>query len=277
MSFLDRLLQSRRIVTKVLLFVVPLILLIAGVGLAGFYTARMLNGHMTVTRATIENIGDFERLQAALLGFAAHPQADTLAQLNQTIDRQEKGVATLESLLMSDGDRERVEPVRQTAPALRQATAGLWEIERKVTRTEQALESGVDDIRMLASSVDAQIANVRKESESKERFAKGALFDAFVLKSISTRIQNVQDAIKDVTSDETVVKATQTYLGLLQKEFVKLEGRATSKVARMLDGAKSEADGLQTLLASDRPAAEKAPAARQSLQKLLSLRETFMA
>ncbi|MGN7293535.1 methyl-accepting chemotaxis protein [Rhizobium sp. SAFR-030] len=277
MSFLDRLLQSRRIVTKVLLFVVPLILLIAGVGLAGFYTARMLNGHMTVTRATIENIGDFERLQAALLGFAANPQADTLAQLNQTIDRQEKGVATLESLLMSDGDRERVEPVRQTAPALRQATAGLWEIERKVTRTEQALESGVDDIRMLASSVDAQIANVRKESESKERFAKGALFDAFVLKSISTRIQNVQDAIKDVTSDETVVKATQTYLGLLQKEFVKLEGRATSKVARMLDGAKSEASGLQTLLSSDRPAAEKAPAARQSLQKLLSLRETFMA
>ena len=32
MSFIDRLLQSRRIVTKVLLFVVPLVLLIAGVG-----------------------------------------------------------------------------------------------------------------------------------------------------------------------------------------------------------------------------------------------------
>ncbi|UIY30903.1 hypothetical protein LZK73_11270 [Neorhizobium galegae] len=63
MSFIDRLLQSRRIVTKVLLFVIPLVLLIAGVGLAGYYTASMLNGHMTVTRATIENIGDFENLR----------------------------------------------------------------------------------------------------------------------------------------------------------------------------------------------------------------------
>ena len=36
MSFIDRLLQSRRIVTKVLLFVIPLVLLIAGVGLAGW-------------------------------------------------------------------------------------------------------------------------------------------------------------------------------------------------------------------------------------------------
>ena len=70
MSFIDRILQGRKIVTKVLLFVVPLVLLIAGVGLAGYYTANMLNGHMTVTRATIENIADFDHLQSVLQDFS---------------------------------------------------------------------------------------------------------------------------------------------------------------------------------------------------------------
>ena len=35
MFFIDRLLQSRRIVTKVLIFVIPLVVLIAGIGLVG--------------------------------------------------------------------------------------------------------------------------------------------------------------------------------------------------------------------------------------------------
>ncbi len=67
-SSLIRLLQSRRIVTKVLISVIPLVVLIAGVGLVGYHTANILNGHMTVTRATIENISDFENLQAAFAG-----------------------------------------------------------------------------------------------------------------------------------------------------------------------------------------------------------------
>ncbi|WP_137131288.1 methyl-accepting chemotaxis protein [Rhizobium sp. FY34] len=276
MSFLDRLLQSRRIVTKVLLFVVPLILLIAGVGLAGFYTARMLNGHMTVTRATIENIGDFERLQADLLGFLASPSQVSLKTLNDSIQNQDDGVKALDGLLATEGDRARIAVVAQTAPAIRERVAALWEIERKMTRTEQAMEAGVDDIRMLASSVDAQIATVRKEAEGKERFAKGALFDAYVLKTVARRMENVQEAIQNVPSDATVVKATGTYVAVLQKEFAKVEGKASSKVLRMLDAVKTQAKTIETLLASDQPLPEKAQATRDAVQALMPMRDVFM-
>ena len=95
MSFVDRLLQRRKIVTKVLLFVVPLVLLIAGVGMAGFYTAETLNGHMTVTRATIENIGDFEDLQSSLQAFTEAPSDQTVATLRSSIARQADGVGIL--------------------------------------------------------------------------------------------------------------------------------------------------------------------------------------
>ena len=126
MSFIDRLLQSRRIVTKVLLFVIPLVLLIAGVGLAGYYTSNMLNGHMTVTRATIENIGDFERLQTVLQDFSEQPDEATLAALNDGIDRQEKGVQVLGGLLVSEADRQRIDAVATLAPAMRRHTETLW-------------------------------------------------------------------------------------------------------------------------------------------------------
>ena len=212
MSFLDRLLQSRRIVTKVLLFVVPLILLIAGVGLAGFYTARMLNGHMTVTRATIENIGDFERLQASLLGFLAQPSSASLKALNDALAEQEKGISVLEGLVITPEDRQRLSVVQQTAPALKQSTAGLWEIERKTTRTEQTMEASVDEIRALAGAVSAQFETVRKEGESKEKFAKGALFDAYALRTTAARMDSLFDAVKNITNDEALPRAAVTYI-----------------------------------------------------------------
>ncbi|MBP2549333.1 methyl-accepting chemotaxis protein [Neorhizobium galegae] len=275
MSFLDRLLQSRRIVTKVLLFVVPLILLIAGVGLAGFYTARMLNGHMTVTRATIENIGDFEELQADLLGFFADSSSANLASLREGIDRLGKGVTTLDGLQLSDADRGRLEVVRQTAPALQQQTAALWEIRRKMTRAEQAMEAGVDGIRAQASSVNAQITTVRQEAESKERFAKGALFDAFVLKTVDRHIENIVDAIRGVAEDDTTIKAASAYLGVLQKQFPKLEGRGTTKSARMVDGVKLQVQKLQELIAGPLPAPEKAAAVRAAVAAFAPVQEVF--
>lgn len=276
MSFLDRMLQSRRIVTKVLLFVVPLILLIAGVGLAGFYTARMLNGHMTVTRATIENIGDFERLQASLLGFLAKPSSDNLKVLNESIAVQEKGVSALESLVAGPEDRQRLAIVQQTAPSLKQATAGLWEIERKTTRTEQMMEASVDDLRALAGTVSAQFETVRKEGEGKEKFAKGALFDAYALKTAAARMDTLFDAVKSISSDEALPRASVTYIGVLRKDLPKLEAKATTKALSSLSTLKDKLTAIENIAKGDQPAAEKAAAIREALASLQSVRDTYL-
>lgn len=276
MSFLDRLLQSRKIVTKVLLFVVPLILLIAGVGLAGFYTARMLNGHMTVTRATIENIGDFEKLQASLLGFLAKPTSDTLKTLNESISTQDKGVKTLEALVVTPEDRQRLDVVVATAPALKTASEGLWDLERKMTRLEQSMESGVDDVRTLAGSVSSQFETVRKEGESKEKFAKVALFDAYVLKTIAARIDSLADAVKNAPEDSILPRAAGTYLGVLQKDLPKLEARSSSKVMRQLDELKAKMASIDQLIKGDLPATDKAIAIRDAVAALQKLRDTYL-
>lgn len=276
MSFLDRLLQSRRIVTKVLLFVVPLILLIAGIGLAGFYTARMLNGHMTVTRATIENIGDFERLQASLLGFLAKPSSDSLKVLNNAISEQEKGVVVLEGLVITPEDRQRLTLVQQTAPLLKESTAGLWEIERKTTRAEQTMEGSVDELRALAGAVNAQFETVRKEGEGKEKFAKGTLFDAYALKTAAARLDTLFDAVKSISNDEALPRATVTYIGVLRKDLPKLEAKATTKALSSLSSLKDKLTAIENIAKGDQPAAEKANAIREGLASLQSIRDTYL-
>src|ERR1700754_3232493 len=130
MFFIDRLLQSRRIVTKVLIFVVPLVVLIAGVGLVGYHTANILNGHMTVTRATIENISDFENLQAALQEFTTSPSDETRKGLSDKIDAQEAGVQRLSGLL-SDDQRAKISTVGDLAAKMRDQATALWNIKLK--------------------------------------------------------------------------------------------------------------------------------------------------
>ena len=93
MSLIDRSLQRLRIVTKVLLFVVPLVVLIAGIGLVGYFTASTLNGHMTVTRETINNLSDFQALRSGLQNFIDNPADETRATLSERIDAQEIGRA----------------------------------------------------------------------------------------------------------------------------------------------------------------------------------------
>ncbi|MGK9050802.1 methyl-accepting chemotaxis protein [Neorhizobium petrolearium] len=262
MSFIDRLLQSRRIVTKVLLFVVPLVLLIAGVGLAGYYTASMLNGHMTVTRATIENIGDFENLQSVLQEFASKPDDASLAALREGIDRQENGVEVLEGLLVTDGDRERIAVVTGLAPKLRADTDALWAIKQRRDENAKALDYNVDDIRVIATGVADQVANVRKQFDGKEKFAKGMVLEAYAYKAIAEQIGELRNSVRETGTDDGAISTADMYLGILAKTFEEVQSFLTPNGAKQLKPIRDAIDGMGDLIKSDRPVSEKAQAIR---------------
>ncbi len=256
--FIDRLLQRRKIVTKVLLFVVPLVLLIAGVGLAGYYTANTLNGHMTVTRATIENIGDFERLQASLQEFSTTPADNTLSALKSDIDAQEKGVGVLEGLLANDGDRERVAPVVGLAPAMRIHADALWAVKTMRDETDRTMDVAMTELRALGSEVEDQVGALRKQAEGKERFAKGMLIEAFAYNAIAERIADLRDAMQRAEGDDAAINTAKLYLGPLEEEFTKVKAMVSEKVFKAFDPARKSAADLAATLATDVPLKEKA-------------------
>ncbi|PWE56622.1 methyl-accepting chemotaxis protein [Metarhizobium album] len=273
MFFIDRLLQSRRIVTKVLLFVVPLVVLITGVGVVGYYTANMLNGHMTVTRATIENIGDFENLQAALLNFTGAPNEESRQALLETIDKQEAGIGVLQGLLSTPEQRAQVESVTGLAPRMRDQAAALWTIKLQRDGIDTEMGSELASLRDYGEAAKKQVDVVRKEFSDKEAFAKGLLYDAAAFKALSDRMGKLRAAVQMESSAGKQVKTAGTYLVALTKEIgqgekiVSEKGRASVKTVKDIvgkveavlqggdaDDAKSAA--LAALLA-DFPAIEK--------------------
>ncbi|MFN7024701.1 MAG: methyl-accepting chemotaxis protein [Pseudorhizobium sp.] len=270
MSFIDRLLQRRRIVTKVLLFVVPLVLLIAGVGLAGYYTSNMLNGHMTVTRATIENIADFDHLQSVLQEFQEQPDEATLAALAQGIDRQQKGVAVLQGLLVSDEDRQRIRAVTDLAPAMRQRADALWTIKQQRDENRAEIAKQLSAVKDLSAGVNQRLGNLRKKFEGQERFAKSALFESFAYKSIAERIENLRDGVRNSSSDEGTAKAAETQAKALMAEFDVVKSLVSDKVMQGMHPIRDAADRLVELAAGDAAAADKAQALRVGASAFMS-------
>jgi methyl-accepting chemotaxis protein len=277
MSFIDRLLQGRRIVTKVLLFVVPLVLLIAGVGLAGYYMANMLNGHMTVTRATIENIGDFDNLQTVLQDFAAEPDASSLAALKAGIDRQEKGVDALEGLLVTDGDRQRIATVAALAPALRADVDALWAIKQKRDENAASLDFNVEDIRTIATGVADQVANVRKLFDGKEKFAKGMVLEAHAFKAIAEQIDAFRSAVRGTHSDELAISTADRHLGTIVKTFEEVQHFLTTSGSKQLQPVRDAVDSMAAIIKGGQPALEKAQAIRLAAMGFMRLQTEMEA
>ncbi len=265
MSLIDRLLQSRKIVTKVLLFVVPLILLIAGVGLAGYYTASTLNGHMTVTRATIENIGDFENVQGALQSFTDEPGEASRAALKAAIDRQDKGVKALDALIVAPGDRERLAAIDGLAETMHQKADMLWAIKQKRDSSAASISAQTTKIVALGGAIEQRIVDIRKQFEGRERFAKSAVLESFAFKTILDRITNMQKAVGGSFSDDGVVQSAALYIDPLIKEFENVRPLVAAKVMKGLDPILKAAVDLQQVAASAGDVAAKSQQVRDAM------------
>ncbi|ENN89263.1 methyl-accepting chemotaxis sensory transducer [Rhizobium freirei PRF 81] len=270
MFFIDRLLQGRRIVTKVLIFVVPLVVLIAGVGLVGYHTANILNGHMTVTRATIENISDFENLQAALLEFTAAPSEDTRQALSGKIDAQEQGVHRLSGLL-SDDQRAKIVPVSELAAKMRTQQATLWSIRQKQDADVEAIRKSVQGVEVAAKAAGKQIDIIRKDFNDKETFAKELLYDAAAYKGLSEKMSNLRIQVQMAADPAEEISDARTYADAILKQVSVSKALVSKRGAGLVSNASEAADKLDAVLKGSGTPDQKVEAMGPILQSFVKI------
>ncbi|NRQ14892.1 methyl-accepting chemotaxis protein [Ensifer sesbaniae] len=265
MSFIDRLLQRLRIVTKVLLFVVPLVALIAGIGLIGFFTARTLNGHMTVTRETINNLSDFQALRSALQAFSDAPSEETKTALAVQIDEQESGVKALDSLLTRDEDKAEIASVLALGEAMRGQTEKLWAIKVERDQVTASLEAALADMTEQGNGAYKQIDFIRKESGEKEAFAKALLFDAAAYQGLAERIKKFRLPVTMAVNPDAKIDQAGKLLPHLLKQIDEAEKIASEKVQAPIADVKDQALKVQAILAG----AEDSEAKKNALVPIL--------
>ncbi|NLR96320.1 HAMP domain-containing protein [Rhizobium sp. P38BS-XIX] len=270
MFFIDRLLQSRRIVTKVLIFVVPLVVLIAGVGLVGYHTANILNGHMTVTRATIENISDFENLQAALQEFTGAPSDDTRQALSDKIDAQERGVRRLSGLL-SDDQRAKIVPVGELATKMRAQEATLWSIRQKQDSDVLAIQKAVQGVEASVKAAGKQIDIIRKDFNDKETFAKELLYDAAAYKGLSEKMSNLRIQVQMAADSTEEISDARTYADAILKQVTVSKALVSKRGAGLVNNASDAADKLDAVLKGSGTPDQKVEAMGPILQSFVKI------
>ncbi|MBD9372217.1 methyl-accepting chemotaxis protein [Rhizobium sp. ARZ01] len=276
MSFIDRLLQRRRIVTKVLLFVVPLVVLIAGIGLVGFFTARTLNGHMTVTRETINSLSDFQKLRTALQDFVDHPTEESRSALAERIDDQEAGIRTLDGLLPDPGEKAKIASVVELAGKMRAQADLLWSIRTEQEAITAALEAALGDMTAQGEFAQKQIAVIRSESDGKEKFAKTLLFDAAAYQSLAVRLGKFRKPVALAMKPEDKIKAAGSYLPQLVRQVGESEKIASPKAREQFALLKKEIKEIQRILTSSDDPETKKLAFTPILSKLAKFDADFL-
>ncbi|MDL2397772.1 methyl-accepting chemotaxis protein [Rhizobium mayense] len=270
MFFIDRLLQSRRIVTKVLIFVVPLVVLIAGVGLVGYHTANILNGHMTVTRATIENISDFENLQAALQEFTTSPSEETRDALAGKIDAQAAGVQRLSGLLSAD-QRAKIAGVSDLAGKMHAQTATLWNIKQKQDSDVDSIQKAVLAVEAGAKATGKQIDIIRKDFSDKETFAKELLYDAAAYKGLSEKMSNLRIQVQMAADSDEEISDARTYTDAILKQVATSKALVSKRGAGLVNSAAEAADKLDAVLKGSGTSDQKVEAMGPILQSFVKI------
>ncbi|HTO32502.1 MAG TPA: HAMP domain-containing methyl-accepting chemotaxis protein [Pararhizobium sp.] len=250
MSLIDRSLQRLRIVTKVLLFVVPLVALIAGIGLVGYFTASTLNGHMTVTRETINNLSDFQALRTSLQSFVDGPAEETRNVLKSRIDDQEAGIRALNDLLTADADKAKVATVVALGETMRGQEETLWTIKTERDSVTASLDAAMADMTAQGNSAYKQIDIVRKESGDKEAFAKAMLFDAAAYQGLAERIKKFRLPVTMAIAPDAKVEQATNLLPHLLKQIAEAEKIASDKVQKQIAEMKVDTKIIQDILAS---------------------------
>ncbi|KAA0697623.1 methyl-accepting chemotaxis protein [Neorhizobium sp. P12A] len=271
MFFIDRLLQSRRIVTKVLIFVVPLVVLIAGVGLLGYHTANVLNGHMTVTRATIENISDFENLQAALQEFTAAPSDDTRKALSEKIDAQDAGVQRLNGLLATDDQRAKIAAVSALAGQMRSQAATLWTLKQKQDAGADAVEKALENIQANGQAAVKQTNIIEKDFSDKETFAKELLYDSAAYKALVDKMGNMRVQLQMATDSDEEISDARTYLDAIIKQLSVSQALVSKRGAPLVAQVADAVGKFDTILKSNATADQKVEAIGPILQSFVKI------
>ncbi|MBY4590344.1 methyl-accepting chemotaxis protein [Rhizobium redzepovicii] len=250
MALIDRLLQRMRIVTKVLFFVVPLIVLIAGIGLFGYFTAGTLNGQMTLTRQTIDTLSSFQQLRSTLTAFTDLPTAATRDRLIASISDQQKGAATLDAMLIDPAQKQQIAAVRELGAKMQGAADALWAVSQERGNTEQAIDDAVAGLFKESQTARKQLDVLQDQANGKEAFVRALLLDASAYKNLAGRIAKLRKATAAAADPQKLGQAIGSLLPPLVKEVADSGALASDKAQSQIAALKPVLDKLAPMASS---------------------------
>ncbi|KSV71982.1 hypothetical protein N182_29935 [Sinorhizobium sp. GL2] len=203
--FIDKVLSRFKIRTKVLMFVLPFVVTISGVGLTGLYAAGLLEGRMQISNGILQSLSGFKDLYGSMGDFLQVTNEDARDKLYADITSQEKVLEDNLGQIGQKNGREKLESAIAGTAQMASVVAEIWTLHgdelddrEKIAAALKRLVTGRFDVSYGAQQLQASIRGDDGRATATLRAADRLFMASETLAAIVAKFETEPDASKKI-------------------------------------------------------------------------------
>ncbi|MDF0661637.1 MULTISPECIES: HAMP domain-containing methyl-accepting chemotaxis protein [unclassified Rhizobium] len=219
---MEAILSRFSIQTKVILFLVPLLATIGGVGAIGHYSSAMLSSRLSVSSDILDALTGFKDTYADMTAFLRRTTEDNKDAVAARLADQVAALDAVASAMNQEEDTSLLSSAREKTDRISAGIALLWQVYSSEQNLRSAIAMNNDQLTAMEQRIDTGIRVLAKQANADKAPIDGLLNDA------------VASARAASSADETLGKldALAGQLKLAQKASKSLEA-VTKSVAKL--------------------------------------------
>ncbi len=219
---MEAILSRFSIQTKVILFLVPLLATIGGVGAIGHYSSAMLSSRLSVSSDILDALTGFKDTYADMTSFLRRTTEDNKDAVAARLADQVAALDAVASAMNQEEDTSLLSSAREKTDRISAGIALLWQVYSSEQNLRSAIAMNNDQLTAMEQRIDTGIRVLAKQANADKAPIDGLLNDA------------VASARAASSADETLGKldALAGQLKLVQKASKSLEA-VTKSVAKL--------------------------------------------
>ncbi|MBB4234737.1 methyl-accepting chemotaxis protein [Rhizobium esperanzae] len=208
--------------TKVILFLVPLLATIGGVGAIGHYSSGMLSSRLSVSSDILDALTGFKDTYADMTSFLRRTTADNKDAVAARLADQVAALDAVASAMTQKEDTSLLSSAREKTDRISGGIALLWQIYGSEQNLRSTIATNIDQLTAMEERIDTSIRALSKQANADKAPIDGLLNDA------------IASARAGSSADETLGELTALagQLKLAQKTGKSLEA-ITKSVAKL--------------------------------------------
>lgn len=175
---IDRLLASFRIQTKVIVFVVPLLLSICAVGFTGLYATGILQMRMEISNTVLQSLNGFKDVYVGMNRFLGDTNVESRIALESLLARQISVIETTAEGLEAAGDATHLVDARKQTLEINTRVDSLWNLFEEEQGLHQQMSTNLDQLSKEQVKIVEEATELQRASRQKENVAKRLLREA---------------------------------------------------------------------------------------------------
>ncbi|MEW7007442.1 methyl-accepting chemotaxis protein [Lentilitoribacter sp. EG35] len=201
---LNKLLARFSIQTKVIIFILPLIVAMIGLAAVNLYTGSMLGDRLVGTNASIETLSGFKKTYAKMTEFLQEQNEEKREAVVQSLNEQLLRLDKMQALAENEQELNALSKSRTLAEELHNDVDSLWAVHGEELEVRTSFQEVIIEIENIRKRLNIAIDTIASELAASEEAAKDLLVSADVLAVSAKSIGKITNAISGNGTPEDV-------------------------------------------------------------------------